>query len=148
MKRTVRIASLAGLLALTLTSFHLAALAEPTPTKVTGLRPGYHDTKAGSEFYFEIPTHLASRLHAGDLLEPEGELSQRVVYYGGGIGFCIDPNIPAGTLATVYRFRGRTSERALEAARSAAYDGARRDEAIWAEMRRRPEPRRMNHSSR
>jgi hypothetical protein len=146
MKHVGRIIGLVGLVALSLGSLHHAARAAPTPTKVAGLRPGYHDGKAGSEFYFEVPTHMAVHLSPGDLLEPESELSQRVVYYGGGIGFCIDPDISAGTISTVYRFRGRTSERALERARSAAERGVRRDEAIWAEMRRRPEPRRMNYS--
>lgn len=138
-------------LALTVTStlgVTLLAHAEPTPTKVVGIRPGHHDTKYGHEFYFEIPTRLAVHLSPGDLLEPDDGLSQRVMYFGGSIGFCIDPNATSGDITTAYRVRGRTSERALAAARAAVTADAPRDTAIWAAMRAAPEPRRVNRSRR
>jgi len=125
----------------------LGAHAASMPSKVTGIRPGHHETKYGSEFYFEIPTTLASRLAPGDLLEPD-DYSQRVMFFGGNTGFCIDPNVPAGNLGTTYRVTGHTSERGLTAARAAATAGTARDEAIWAEMRVRPESRRMNYNPR
>jgi hypothetical protein len=125
----------------------LGAHAASMPSKVTGIRPGYHETKYGSEFYFEIPTTLASRLAPGDLLEPD-DFSQRVMFFGGNTGFCIDPDVPAGDIHTAYRITGHTSERALSAARAAVTAASPRDEAIWAEMRVRPESRRMNYNPR
>jgi hypothetical protein len=128
-------------LALVVTSLGVAAHAEADLTDAArateallGILPGHHESKRGSEFFFEIPPELATRLDPGDLLEPETE-SQRVVYYGGGIGFCIDPYRTAGNATTVYHFRGNRHEGALAAARNAEALGEPRDEAIWT-MRR------------
>ncbi len=105
-----------------------------TDAAYTGIQPGYHETKRGEEFYFEIPAEFAVHLDAGDVLEPD-DFSQSLVYYGDRIGFCISPGAPAGSAYTTYRFRGARNEVALAAARDAEALGARRDEAVWAAMR-------------
>ena len=110
-----------------------AASASPAGGRFGGVVSGYHDSKRGSEFYFELPSEVTAHLTPGSILEPDGK-SQRIVYYGGRIGFCIDRGIPAGGLATTYRYRGNHSEAALEAARTAMRRGEPRDEAVWAAM--------------
>ena len=111
------------------------ALATTSDEPFVGISNGHHDTKRGSEFYFDIAPELATRLDPGDLLEPD-DFTQAIVYYGEGIGFCVNPDVPAGTSHTVYRFNGARHERALAAAREAEANGEPRDEAVWAEIRR------------
>jgi hypothetical protein len=123
-----------SLCALAVLATAVAAHAAPDGPVYDGVVGSYHDTKRGSEFYFDIPTHLATALTPGDVLEPDS-FSQRVVYYGDSIGFCIDQGVPAGTAVTTYRFRGTRHERALAAARNAEELGEPRDEAIWAVRR-------------
>lgn len=113
---------------------HAAPATVATESVYTGILPGYHETKRGAEFYFEIPAELAVHLDAGDVLEPD-DFSQRVVYYGDRIGFCMSPGAPAGSAHTTYRFRGARNEPALAAARDAEALGSPRDEAVWAVMR-------------
>ena len=147
MARTVRARLLAAFFALfLLAGSGLVAHAQPdgavvdadaraTRVVYSGIVGTYHDSKAGSEFYFDIPVHLARNLSPGAVLEPVSELAQRIVYYGGGIGFCIDAGVPQGTSTTVYRFNGMVHERALEAARVASARAVTRDDAVWAATR-------------
>jgi hypothetical protein len=113
---------------------HAAPTTAATDALYIGIVNAHHDTKRGSEFWFEIPADLAVHLDEGDVLEPD-DFSQSIVYYGGNIGFCINPGVSAGNAHTTYHFRGARHERALEAARNAEALGEPRDEAVWALIR-------------
>lgn len=113
---------------------HAAPSTAATDAVYSGITNAHHDTKRGSEFWFDIPADLAVHLDAGDVLEPD-DFSQSIVYYGGGIGFCISPGVSAGNAGTRYSFRGVRHERALRAAQDAEALGNPRDEAVWALIR-------------